>query len=34
MRQAEVSTYEALIEALGVTISAVAAQDARCYFEH
>jgi transposase len=34
MRQAEVSTYEALIETLGVTMSAVAAQDARGYFEH
>ena len=34
MRQAEVPTYEALLEALGVTNSAVAAQDARGYFEH
>ncbi len=34
MRQAEGPTGEALIEALGVAISAVAAQDAQGYFEH
>ena len=34
MRQAEGPTGEALIEALGVAISAVAAQDAQGYLEH
>ena len=34
LRKTEARTREALVEAMGTTISAVTAQDARCFFEH
>jgi len=34
LRKAEARTREALVEAMGIAISAVSAQDARGFFEH